>query len=695
MALILHLSDLHLTGLATPAVTADHKADVVRKQDSGHRSKLLRTSLHGLGEELRKNNEVLDAIIISGDISDKGSEEGYLELPDVLAELKTSLPTPDRVLIVPGNHDVDRAATGDSRFARIRKLRDHGYLVGWLSEAEIDVEPAPILHGGDGSYVIAGVNSSLYSGSTLSTETDLEKHLSTLEKMALTKESIRTLLAAWRERGGADLARVSDRELAALHANLEPALADGSGPLRIVMLHHQLIPVDTNEEIKPFESMTNLGYFRRWLESNSIDLVLHGHKHHAKILRDRIDSGSSNQAHELTIMSAPSVVNARGADEPIAQIIRVPTASPRSGDYQAILVPAVEAGTTSPFAQMHRRQRPLHEQAMNGVLAGANIDAVYVKIQAVAERAEELPTPLVCRVENGATALSLPLHMVDVPTAGAERDEWLNTVIEWWQRKDPGRAASFNHGQFLHRQGRHKESAVERMVDELRRGSSRAIAILVNQQTVREAAEYPSFITLQLVAKQDFVHAVAYFRKQELLHWWPINLVEIARIQEQVVRKLSNYKTWKCGSITTVTAVPVVNAEMPTVAVPKLDLLVDDPGALLKLVLPLFSAPSAGNDVVELWTAHFADWVPQDLQQSAPHTLPRLGLKELADTVDAAAESFPPNPEVNRLVRELRHLVTINKEYREENYQMWVQNARGQSAVILEQIQHICASRNA
>lgn len=696
MATLLHLSDLHLTGAGRDVPTADHKASVIPRDVAGTRKKLLMSSLRGLNESLRASDESLDAVIITGDITNGGAPGGYAELTEVLESLGESLPARERVLIVPGNHDVDRDATGDERFAGIRSLRTEGYLVGWLSEPEMSSEPAPVLTATDNSFVLVGLNSAIYSGSQLYTEDGLTEHIDKLRMRADGDPAIKALVDAWTARGRADIARMSDVELQEARNLL--GIATNSSPLRIIGLHHQVLPVGTAEEIKPFEGILNLGHFRRWLAANRIDLVLHGHKHNGAVIRDRIDSGGTYPPHELTILSAPSISTVRGADEPFGQLIRVSPHLPRLSDYDVVSVPGAESGAPTPLAAMGRRTRPLEELTANGVISGATVDVTYARITAALPRLSELPTPLVCRIEDGTSGNALPDAMPDIPASGALRDEWLKSVIEWWQQARPGRAAKFNHGQFLHVASRGRTSAVDRIVAELGKkpGSSRALAVLVNQDTLSDGDEFPSFISLQFVLKNsNRLDAIAYFRKQEMSHWWPINIVEVARIQQSVVKKMQGNVPLSCGSITTVTAMPVLGVGMPTVSVPDLDRRVDRPGGMLDLVLPLFNSSVSGTDVEARWARVFADWVPTEDEPADGHPRPRLGLLELAETLESAARVHPPNADVDSLTNRVRDLHAHSESYDEDNLQDWSTRVRRSVTDVTSALRAVLDKRDA
>lgn len=694
MALLLHLSDLHLTGLGKSVPVADHKAQVIPVDVAGTRKKLLISSLHGLGESLREEGESLDAIVITGDITTAGADGGYDELTEVLASLEASLPKKDRILVVPGNHDVDRDAEGEQRFAGIRKLRREGYLLGWLSDSEVSSEPPPVLTATDGSFVLVGLNSSVYAGAILNVESGLEAHLAALEIKSATDPAVRALLDAWKNRGRADIARMSDVELHAARTLLGPATT--RSPLRIVGLHHQVLPVGTAEEIKSFEGILNLGQFRRWLASNQIDLILHGHKHNGAAIRDRIDTGNGIP-HEVTILSAPSITKATGAEEPIGQLIRVPSDLPRISEYQVVTVAAAESGAPTPLSTMHSRSRPLDELTANGTIVGRSVDETYARICAVLHRLQELPTPLVCRIEEGASGINLPVAMPDIPSPGEQRDTWLESVIDWWQRERPGRAASFNHGEFLLTRKNGRVNAIERIVEQLlaKPGSSKALAVLVSQDTLSDARDFPSFISLQFVLKNSRLNATAYFRKQEMRHWWPINVVEVARIQRQVVSKVGGNIPVTCGSITTITAMPVPGEGMPTVSVPDLDRRVDKPGGMLELVLPLFSRLVSRAEIELRWERVFADWVPADKEPPDGDPRPRLGLLELAEIVQSASGTYALTPALDDLISRINDLHAANELYTEDNRDAWALQVPKSTANVMKALRVVLSERDA
>ncbi|MFJ8895193.1 metallophosphoesterase [Leifsonia sp. NPDC102414] len=692
MALLLHLSDLHLTRDAQRDALADHKVRVIPYSAASNRTSMLKDSLTGLAEALTRADRSLDSILVTGDVTVAGAPDGFGMVSEVLDALGDKRPSRERILITPGNHDVDRNAVGDARFAAFQTLRMHGYLTSWLSDDDIHTYPPPVLTAADGSFVVAGLNSSMFSGSHLETEESLAPFLNDLENRGTHDDAIRALLAAWRIRGNADIAWASNAELAALRPLLPAASTDLAGPLRIVGMHHQILPVSTTEEIKPFESFLNLGHLRHWLASNHIDLVLHGHKHHENRFTDRIDVGTS-APHELTILSAPSILDATQPHASIGRLIDIPAFYPRASGLRVIDVPVVSAGEVITLNDMPTAPVVIDSTVRAGTIEGKNVNQVYARILAILPDLPALPVPLVCRIEDGATARYLPNLMPDAPDDPTERERWLETIIDWWQRDVRGKAAEFNHGEHLRFRNEQGKTVVERMADELRKkaGSSRAIAVLVNQTTIHGEKGFPAFVSLQFVWHDDQIDAIAYFRKQEMPHWWPINTVEIARLQKEIVASMQGNRTVRAGSIVTVTAMPVAGTGMPTVSVPDLDLRADQPAGMLDLVLPLLKlAPANPERTMRLWERAFKDWTPSDTAVADGDPRPRVGVELLRDTLNIASDlSGQHSALVGDLVNELESIVDLNRNYDERDRGRWATSIHRHNTKVLELVNQL------
>src|SRR5260370_42505528 len=101
------------------------------------------------------------------------------------------------------------------------------------------------------------------------------------------------------------------------------------GRARIAPLHHHLLPVRTDEEAKPFESLTNLGEVAAFFADSGIDLVIHGHKHFPAVIDMPTFAGRHNSTRHHTVISACATVG--GGAVPgrgVARLVRIRSAYP-------------------------------------------------------------------------------------------------------------------------------------------------------------------------------------------------------------------------------------------------------------------------------------------------------------------------------------------------------------------------------
>lgn len=679
MALLLHLSDLHLTSGTTDNL-GDDKARILRPEQAQSRRRKMKDSLRELDEALRNAGQTLDSIVITGDITSFGEPEGFDYLPEILAGLGKSLPPKDRILVVPGNHDVVKGTPSGSeqRYERFVKIRANGYRTAYLEGVDLDddrtVRPGPrlppVITAIDGSFVLVGLNSAnncwvpdnRYSG--LADQVDIVRK----SRMSAGVQGLIELI----DLGEAtDMARVDQTQLTTATALLSEASPAGSGvPLRIVALHHQIAPVSSTEEVKEFESITNLGAFRQWLAGSEIGLVLHGHKHKGAALVESYTPTQSEERepHVLLVLGAPSLQRER--EDVFGRLLDIRTASLGIGGIYIADVPARDEGVGYELSALKQRYLALDRSAELGLIADKTAGDVYRRVLAQRGRLMGLPSPLVCRIENGPSALAVPDQYPDIP-AGADPQEWFETTVAWWQRRTKGKAAEFNHGERLFRKSSDRRDRIDRIVDELKKkeGTSRAIALLIDGSGDLDHTdtEYPAFISVQFVIEDKKLNLIAYYRKQEMPHWWPINVGELARLQREVLTRMGEDRgVVSAGSIATVTAMPVNGVGVPRVAVPWIDRIADSDENLLPLVLPLLrsSVSESRNGVKDMWERVTSDWVPGPDRPTDGDPVPVLGLRRLqAVLTTTASVGMDDRPELTALSAGLGALADANIVY--------------------------------
>ena len=344
MSLLLHLSDLHLGNAPGEDVVGDYKIEAVTEVDRVTRARLLRNTLKALADRLAETGETLDGIIITGDVTTQGRRDGFNELPGLLAALGTALPDPGRIVVVPGNHDVTWGSEPGTRERYrffIESIRAAGYVTPLLDGIDYDRdEPtagvSPLLVGSD--FVVAAVNSADMCGVL---EPFSHAAAAELERLMAADVLSEDLQAQIRRVRTYDMPRISHRQMSALAGMLDHVPA---GLARIVALHHHLMPVREEEEVKPFEAIVNLGAFSTFLGDADIDIVAHGHKHAAKVQTLAL-TGASGERRFAVLSSCGTIGNALGTGYEIAKLIRIHSDLPTLRRVEILSIPAVGSGS--------------------------------------------------------------------------------------------------------------------------------------------------------------------------------------------------------------------------------------------------------------------------------------------------------------------------------------------------------------
>ncbi len=322
MSVILHLSDLHLgKGQAWERPT-DDKAGIV-PPDENSRLTVIKTSLNAVKEHLNAQGLELDALIVGGDITTAHDQEGFAKFNHLLEEVEVV--DPARIIAVPGNHDVDRESDPGTP-GKYELFLAHTRALGMRTpfcdgvDASDDSEAQPVLELGD--CLISGVNSANWCGVKIESTVGADHRY--------------------------DVARVSETQLQFLTDQLRNH--DASGKIRLLALHHHLLPVTEEEETKPFESFTNLARLRAWISRHGFHAVLHGHKHQSVVTWDHVYAFDDHSAPvtKVLVVSAPMPTS---WGSPVCRIVRIGRAAGRKPVLHA---PRLELDTVN--AERHEQR---------------------------------------------------------------------------------------------------------------------------------------------------------------------------------------------------------------------------------------------------------------------------------------------------------------------------------------------------
>jgi 3',5'-cyclic AMP phosphodiesterase CpdA len=690
VALILHLTDLHLGSAADDSLD-DYKSELVPIGERVTRQKILHATLAALSRHLTETAQTLDAIVISGDITYANASDGFEALAGTLNTLGDRLPPPECVVVVPGNHDV-KWRTGPStpeRYANfLTYVRGRGYITPLLDGIDIpplDTDRHQLLL--DGKKVqIVPINSANYCGVSAPF-----RHLSNDQWKAIEAvPGVPYLPLLEREISALrcyDAARIAPQQLQALGAMIDSDRTTGkSGGIRIALIHHHLLPVSTSEEVKPFESIVNLGALRNFLLAHEFDIVLHGHKHASNIFWDTMTSfqPSGDETSRRILVISGSTLGA--AEAPRAEVCRLLKldATTTAARVTVLRVPAIDPGgrikalESTCFPLWDESGASRRETADAKLISGDSFDVVYDKLLAFFEGrgVRDSTHNLICEISTPPGKGTLPAHYPTIPgREGPEREEWLRQLVKWWQR--PGTTldnpVGFTHGQRIYKLAGQDHDQLKVAVDAIRQklDTSRAIISLVGPGTDDWSSkdEAPSFCSVQFVIVRRkaklCLSCVAYFRKQEMRYWWPVNIGELVQLQQLALEKLRlQHHDLLPGPIITVSAIAVASDSIPKVAVPIVDRLLDeDPDMLWQLAYSLVWPQYPDRDRMQKkWAELLDNLLPPAKPDPDGVPVAIKGLQELITDVERFGRIHSANP-INDVRDALKTLLQTNRAY--------------------------------
>jgi hypothetical protein len=374
------------------------------------------------------------------------------------------------------------------------------------------------------------------------------------------------------------------------------------------------------------------------------DAVLHGHKHHPRLMWDylqRSDGGLEEIPRRLLVTSAPSPDS---YGEPFGRLLRLGQSldgrpyleeAPRL-EIETILASRRETG----FSTQER------EQVFLAGVTPSNQDPPFVAIHAqTAQQAYERlqqrtngkdATNVICVVEDAASASELP-QGYPAPD-GVAPGQWLEDAVTWWQKAVPRLVrdgdAPFNHGERLFQGSQESGPLIEAA---RRLGRTRAFVNLVRPREPDGKTKFPAFVAVQLVLTgargRTRLDCVGFFRKQDLNLWWPVNIAELRRIQETVLEHTALRTKPDAGRLVTIAVVGVHEAVLPELAGTLIDRTVDlRPDDILRMAYAVANPDKIDKTaMMDLWRTTLAD-IADPTQVEG---LPSLGLAELIGHVKA------------------------------------------------------------
>lgn len=711
MTTILHLSDLHLVDPAKSPKHANVKVGLLH-ETGGTYYRTLRNSLESLSARLIDEGRSIDAVVMSGDVAEKNVQEGFHAFIDLLSGLGSLLPPAGCVVVAPGNHDVQGGLLpgNGERYRRfVDAMRGAGYVTPLLDG--IDPRPDPIaLPSGHmlrvGDVEIVPINSSGYSQIRIDTGISpaywgaMKK---ALQDASAPDETVRALDRLQR----ADAARIDETHLEDVARLLRGSRAlagphPETWPVRIGVMHHQLLPVSVEEEVKAFESLTNLGQVRQFFREQEVTVLLHGHKHQHYTYVDHIGDFEDVYAppHELRVIAGPAPTLGAFSRKLVARLLTVdrtagmlkvesvpaaaPGRSPRAlkSDSFPIRVPAgaVSVRTAGITVVDAETVKALHARVLNIPDGKAPITNLVARLGSSPELRE------IAALYEGFVAPDPEASDSDLNVHAAAMAEQFEQLVDWWQNPAAVGAAaerSFTHGNRILRYAGHIDQ-LEDVAEALENNSSTTRSVLVLLQPGADRItdprlEFPSFCLAQYAIRTEaaddnrYLDCVAYFRKLELRFWWLVNLAELSSLQRKLATRLLDGQPGKepvfaelaAGSIVTVAARAEKGAHALRVQVPMVDRYYAVARQRLSaLVYALvFDGIPERDRYGEEWVTLLKELVPPIKRPTGDLWVSIEGLDHLRQEVKALIGSHPSDQSLLELAEILSDLVAKNESF--------------------------------
>lgn len=288
-----HLSDLHF-GQHTAMSVDDKTGGSPLANMAGQ--KAVRDEYLGFVKKLKTQGTAPHLVVVSGDIGERGESNEYVEAKNFFAELRTLLADDlqldadaPRILLVGGNHDVERKTAQDAYRQRRHLLFAESFPLSEYLRPELEKSPdtrkvATVKYGEfDLEFLLLG---SAEAGQEVEDRIKEGEELRKLEedsanvaagKKAMSPDEV--------EQAAIEYARIDPGLVH--HADLERAdRHQWTKSVRIAVLHHPVSPLPS-QEIAKYAGLLNAGRVKDVLFSHQFALVLHGHLHSACLLEER------------------------------------------------------------------------------------------------------------------------------------------------------------------------------------------------------------------------------------------------------------------------------------------------------------------------------------------------------------------------------------------------------------------------
>ncbi len=721
----LHISDPHFSEIGSPLGNQDFKSPLKSTSPRTREDEFGRT----LKELSKLEGTQISAILLTGDYDNRGPSGGMVALRDMLKQHFPGDKCPP-IVVIPGNHDISRGSDPGSteRYKTfVESWRVPGLTVTTPFLDGIDdivtisstwERHCLISSDHEKKYIIIPINSCNWSQSKLKDRNDYNNEfwIKTRVAVSASNPALGAVFDAELQRefdkiSSVDAALISDTQFSALKEIIGNAEQQAGGnAIKIALIHHHLLPVNSREEHKIYGDIINLGKLRQFLRQHGFHVLLHGHKHSNAVYVDHIyeENSTSLEAHELLVVSGGTIDSSGIAACRLVDLEGLPYA-PRCKINTVGLIPAGGKLTSTTIREFAVRNLWKSTAAKPPyMVSGTGIDQVYERACQVFEDFKTLNSPLICHIEfdpneEFGTPVAPPQrYPMQGKGDGANDDlvQWFKETVKWWQlpiSKIEARIP-YIHGTRLFRFGGAIDQ-VERIARLLRksRTTSKAVAVLLDpirdfkDDPSKDSERFASFCLVQFKVHNDVLECIAYYRAQEFRKWWPINVAELRKLQIEIGKSLRPNIT--IGGITTIAGDARIedNVSPTQVAVPIIDQWLDSYpqkiAAMAHAVLwPTHAGPSKPN-YQDDWNRCFDDiLIPTESFTSEGIPVAIEGLDHLRMFLVEFADNC--NSLHNELAEQVENLLRTNEVFSKgkknsQSFENWSQQVKRNVAAIM------------
>jgi 3',5'-cyclic AMP phosphodiesterase CpdA len=531
---ILYISDTHLKSDYSSNGSIDQKVKL-----HGIHSSLEDDFLTLIDKYL--NTNPINLIVFSGDFIAGGDNTSHQEFSQKFFEIveKHNI-SKKHIIIVPGNHDIDRTFDPDTRdryqyFYESWKECSIPYLDG------INHDNSILYKDEENKLLIIPINTANWSQSQIVLDDSIQNFIDTISDYEIKKK----LLSSFRY----DPARISDKQFQILEDELQ-SIDNLQEYTKIIVQHHHITALDTKEEHKEMPDLLNVFQLQEFIMKYDIRLLIHGHKHTNKIFYHYLSNDS--KPHKMLVISGKNLNN-----EDFFQELNI-----QNNDGASCL-------TITKWDKDLKGQKDINiyelfdsENFTNSItLEDSDITKLYNKLCLKAADSKNKNKQFICHLNlKNYTNNRFPIPIMYPVDNERQKlyEKEIDKHVKWWQKESTiYEDITELHGPRLNKYNGYINQ-IEYIKKQLEKDfhTSKAVATLIEptKDFQSEERKFPSFISCQFIIREEsqrkYLDIIAHFRKHEMRYWWALNIAELFWLLESVKKSLREEVDF--GTITTV-----------------------------------------------------------------------------------------------------------------------------------------------